>query len=335
MVGRRCSSGAPWLRNVSWAAAVAIWLGLVLLAALLWPTDRQRADESASSNGDSGQSYVGAAGGDAQQAAENQRRGRAESGKRANSAWQPAQAGGKIARNAADALGTQPENPKVPQIDRFAHVRRAMVEQQLRRRDIADARVLAAMEKVPRHLFVPNDVQSLAYADRALPIEHGQTISQPYIVALMTQWANLGPESKVLEIGTGSGYQAAVLAEVCGSVFSIEIIEPLALTAQRRLNELGYSHVAVRCGDGYQGWPEQAPFDAILVTAAPDHVPQPLIEQLAVGGRLIIPVGRNVQQLTVFEKAADGTVQRFEVASVLFVPMTGRAEEGPSPDDGP
>jgi len=191
------------------------------------------------------------------------------------------------------------------------------------------------MEKVPRHLFVPIEMQSLAYADRALPIEHGQTISQPYIVALMTQWANVGPDSKVLEIGTGSGYQAAVLAEICSAVFSIEILEPLALTAQRRLSELGYSQVSIRCGDGYLGWPEEAPFDAILVTAAPDHVPQPLIDQLAVGGRLVIPLGRNVQQLTVFEKAADGTVQRFEVASVLFVPMTGKAEEEPSPDEEP
>lgn len=335
MVGRRCSSSAPWLRNVSWAAAVAIWLGLVLLAALLWPTDRQGAGESASSSGGSGQSGAGVPAGNARRPTENERRGWAQHGDRVDPSLHPAQADGKIGRNAVDAIEPQPENPNVPQIDRYGHVRRAMVEQQLRRRDITDARVLAAMEKVPRHLFVPPDMQSLAYADRALPIEHGQTISQPYIVALMTQWANVGPESKVLEIGTGSGYQAAVLAEVCGSVFSIEIVEPLALTAQRRLSELGYSHVAVRCGDGYLGWPEQAPFDAILVTAAPDHVPQPLIDQLAVGGRLIIPVGRNVQQLTVFEKAADGTVQRFEVASVLFVPMTGRAEEGPSPDEGP
>jgi len=332
MVGRRCSSCAPWLRNVSWAVAVAIWLGLVLVAALLWPTDPRGTGESADSGRsvgtDSAAAHRSAVGG-------RQGDGRGLPGDRDDPSLRAAPAGGKIARDAGSATSARRETSGVPQVDRFERLRHAMVEQQLRRRDITDARVLAAMEKVPRHLFVPIEMQSLAYADRALPIEHGQTISQPYIVALMTQWANVGPDSKVLEIGTGSGYQAAVLAEICSAVFSIEILEPLALTAQRRLSELGYSQVSIRCGDGYLGWPEEAPFDAILVTAAPDHVPQPLIDQLAVGGRLVIPLGRNVQQLTVFEKAADGTVQRFEVASVLFVPMTGKAEEEPSPDEEP
>lgn len=331
MVGRRCSSCAPWLRNVSWAVAVAIWLGLVLVAALLWPTDR----DGASGNGKAARSEqsldaasgAGVAGGVARRSTV------ADQGEL--SSLRAISPNDRIAGDAGNGEGGPRETSNVPQVDRFERLRHSMVEQQLRRRDITDLRVLAAMEKVPRHLFVPSDMQSLAYADRALPIEFGQTISQPYIVALMTQWANVGPKSKVLEIGTGSGYQAAVLAEIGSSVYSIEIVEPLALTAQRRLSELGYSQVSIRCGDGYLGWPEEAPFDAILVTAAPDHVPQPLIDQLAVGGRLVIPVGRNVQQLTVFEKAADGSVQRFEVASVLFVPMTGRAEAGPSLDEGP
>ncbi len=334
MVGRRCSPCAPWLRNVSWAVAVAIWLGLVLVAALLWPTDPRGTGQSADSDSSVGSDRVGpdrnAAG-----SPQNTGHGRTPAGERADSPFLVAPADGKIARDIGAASSGPQETSNVPQVDRFERLRHSMVEQQLRRRDITDLRVLAAMEKVPRHLFVPSDMQSLAYADRALPIEFGQTISQPYIVALMTQWANVGPKSKVLEIGTGSGYQAAVLAEIGSSVYSIEIVEPLALTAQRRLSELGYSQVSVRCGDGYLGWPEEAPFDAILVTAAPDHVPQPLIDQLAVGGRLVIPVGRNVQQLTVFEKAADGSVQRFEVASVLFVPMTGRAEAGPLPNEEP
>lgn len=334
MVGRRCSSCAPWLRNVSWAAAVAIWLGLVFVAALLWPTDRD-GPIGAGDAGRSGPSLDRSAAEGVSRGTEAADRGRGHSDDREQLPFQAVRPGGPIAQDAGDPPGDRQETRNMPRNDRFEHVRHLMVEQQLRRRDITDERVLASMEKVPRHLFVPPDLQSLAYADRALPIEHGQTISQPYIVALMTQWANVGPESKVLEIGTGSGYQAAVLAEICRSVFSIEIVESLALTAQQRLSELGYSHVSIRCGDGYLGWPDEAPFDAILVTAAPDHVPQPLIDQLAVGGRLIIPVGRNVQQLTVFEKAADGTVQRFEVASVLFVPMTGRAEEGPSPDEAP
>lgn len=331
MVGRRCSSCTPWLRNVSWAGAVAIWLGLVLVAALLWPTDR----DGSSGNGMAVRSKQlrDAAPGEGIAGAAASRSSVADQGEL--SSLRAMQPNDRIAGDVGNEAGGPRETSTVPQVDRFERLRHSMVEQQLRRRDITDARVLAAMKKVPRHLFVPPEMQSLAYADRALAIEHGQTISQPYIVALMTQWANVGPESKVLEVGTGSGYQAAVLAEIGCPVFSVEIVEPLALTAQRRLSELGYSRVSVRCGDGYLGWPEEAPFDAILVTAAPDHVPQPLIDQLAVGGRLVIPVGRNVQQLTVFEKAADGTVQRFEVASVLFVPMTGRAEEGPPPDEAP
>src|SRR5262245_42108061 len=168
----------------------------------------------------------------------------------------------------------------------YAELRDRMVATQLEARGIKDARVLAAMRTVPRHEFVPDALAGSAYADSALPIGHAQTISQPYIVALMTELARLGPTSTVLEVGTGSGYQAAVLAEVAKAVYSIEIVEPLARRAEATLARLGYGRVHVRAGDGYRGWPEAAPFDAILVTAAPDQVPAPLIAQLAPGGRL-------------------------------------------------
>jgi protein-L-isoaspartate(D-aspartate) O-methyltransferase len=197
-----------------------------------------------------------------------------------------------------------------------------MVERQLRERDITDPIVLDVMNRVPRHEFVPESLQSLAYADRPLPIGSGQTISQPYIVALMTQLARPKSESRVLDVGTGSGYQAAVLAEIVDKVFSIEIIEPLAEEARQRLSRLGYENVEVRQGDGYRGWPEHAPFDVIIVAAAPDHVPLPLIEQLAPGGRLIIPVGEGFQSLTVVEKQADGGIDKETIAPVVFVPMT-------------
>ncbi len=211
---------------------------------------------------------------------------------------------------------------------RFARARERMVAEQLRARDITDERVLAAMAKVPRHRFVPEAVREQAYEDRPLPIGYGQTISQPYIVAYMTQALELGPEAKtrarVLEIGTGSGYQAAVLAELVHQVYTIEIIKELAERARATLAALGYTNVFVRHGDGYLGWPEQAPFDGIVVTAAPDHVPQPLVDQLAVGGRLVVPVGRWFQEMTIVTKTPQGLRRRTTIP-VLFVPMTGGA----------
>ena len=200
-----------------------------------------------------------------------------------------------------------------------------MVATQLERRGIRDARVLAAMRKVPRHEFVPAGVRDRAHDDGPLPIGHRQTISQPYIVALMTELAAVTPTSKVLEIGTGSGYQAAVLAELARDVYSIEIVEPLAREADATLRRLGYERVRLRTGDGYRGWPEAAPFDAIVVTAAPDSVPKPLIEQLAPGGRLVIPVGDDMQWLEVHRRTEKGVAVERTIP-VRFVPMTGEAE---------
>jgi protein-L-isoaspartate(D-aspartate) O-methyltransferase len=183
--------------------------------------------------------------------------------------------------------------------------------------------VLAAMRDVPRHLFVPPDLQSSAYDDRPLSIGHGQTISQPYIVALMTEIVRPQPGERVLEIGTGSGYQAAVLSRLVSHVYSIEIVEALAREAERRLTSLGYANVTVRIGDGYAGWPEMAPFDRIVVTAAPDHVPQPLVTQLRPGGRLVIPVGSifEGQELQLLEKDDAGRVRTERIAPVAFVPL--------------
>lgn len=217
--------------------------------------------------------------------------------------------------------------PRVEEDPRFRHARQRMVEQDLRGRGIADTAVLAAMGRVQRHLFVPRHFADEAYADHPLPIGHGQTISQPYVVARMTELVRPAASSRVLDIGTGSGYQAAVLAELCKEVYSIEIVKPLAESARKRLADLGYENVTVRAGDGYRGWPEHAPFDAIIVAAAPDHVPQALIDQLAPGGRLVIPVGRYYQDLILVEKQTDGTVHRRSVAGVMFVPMTGEAEK--------
>ena len=188
-----------------------------------------------------------------------------------------------------------------------------------------DEAVLQAMGRVERHRFVPAGVVRDAYANHPLPIGHGQTISQPYIVALMTDLLDLAPDDSVLEIGTGSGYQAAVLAELIEQVYSIEIIEPLAQQAAERLAELGYTNVTTRLGDGYFGWAEHAPFDAIIVTAAASHVPPPLIEQLAPGGRMVIPVGSRflTQYLLLIEKDADGEVRSRQVTAVRFVPLTG------------
>ena len=188
-----------------------------------------------------------------------------------------------------------------------------------------DKRVEEAMLAVPRHKFVPPDSRSYAYENRALSISHHQTISQPYIVALMTDLAAVTSESVVLEVGTGSGYQAAVLSELVNHVYSIEIIEPLGLESKSLLQDLGYDNVTVKIGDGYHGWPEHAPFDAILVTAAPEHVPEQLIRQLKPGGRLVIPVGedRLTQSLKVLTKRADGEIEQRDILPVAFVPLTG------------
>lgn len=204
-----------------------------------------------------------------------------------------------------------------------------MVEEQIAGRGVENAAVLDALRQVPRHLFIPESVRDQAYEDFPLPIGEGQTISQPYIVALMTQLADLGPEDKVLEIGTGSGYQAAVLSRLAREVYSIEILEPLGRRAAGTLQRLGYDNVHVRVGDGYGGWPEEAPFDAILVTAAaPDQPPPPLEEQLKVGGRMVIPVGKYFQDLVVLTRTPQGKVRR-SVIPVRFVPMTGEIENEP------
>lgn len=183
--------------------------------------------------------------------------------------------------------------------------------------------VMAAMSKVPRHEFVPAWERASAYADRPLPIGHGQTISQPFIVALMTDLLDLKPGDNVLEVGTGCGYQAAVLSELAKTVYTIEIVEPLGREAGERLKRLGYGNVTTRVGDGYAGWPEHAPFDAIVVTAAPRDVPQPLIDQLRPGGKLVVPVGGLLggQDLLVLEKRRDGTIHRRQVLAVRFVPL--------------
>ena len=203
-----------------------------------------------------------------------------------------------------------------------------MITTQIKGRGITDPRVLVAMENVPRHEFVPPDLRSQAYEDDPLPIGHGQTISQPYIVALMTETLALNPQSRVLEIGTGSGYQAAVFGELAREVYSIEIIKPLAKTARQTLERLGYTNVHVRTGDGRQGWPEAAPFDAIAVTCAPDEIPSALPDQLREGGRLVIPVGpaNAVQELVLLEKSHDG-MKRISLIEVRFVPMTGRTDD--------
>ncbi len=227
-------------------------------------------------------------------------------------------------------MGNQPL-PSRRDDDPYAVARRRMVEEQLRDRDITDPKVLDIMGRVARERFVSPSMRNHAYEDRPLPIGLGQTISQPYIVALMTQAARLSAESRVLEVGVGSGYQAAVLAGLCKEVYGVEILEPLAIAARDRLAALGYENVTVRCGDGYQGWPEHAPFDAILVAAAPERVPKPLIDQLAPGGRLVIPVGGYSQELLLIEKRPDGSIHRTMIAPVQFVPMTGEAEESRNP----
>ena len=208
----------------------------------------------------------------------------------------------------------------------FARQRERMVNEQLKARDIRDERVLAAMLKVPRHEFVTPEFKELAYQDGALPIRQGQTISQPYIVAHMTELLELRAGDRVLEVGTGSGYQAAILAEIAAEVFTIEIIPELQQEASETLGKLGYTNIRFRVGDGYAGWPEHAPFDKIIVTAAPQEIPKPLIDQLTDGGRLVIPVGGINQELVVLDKDKSGVTRRSSIP-VRFVPMTGKAQE--------
>ena len=201
--------------------------------------------------------------------------------------------------------------------------RRRMVDEQLRRRDIRDARVLDAMRTVPRHLFVPESQRPQAYGDVPLPIGYEQTISQPYIVAFMTQALNVEPNHRVLEIGTGSGYQAAVLGLLVDRVYTIEIVAPLADRARRTLADLGYRNIEVRTGNGYLGWPEHAPYDRVIVTAAPDAVPPALVQQLKVGGLMAIPVGTGEQQLLILRRTPAG-METLSTLPVRFVPMTGK-----------
>ncbi len=209
----------------------------------------------------------------------------------------------------------------------FAVERERMVTDQIEARGVRDPGVLAAMRQVPRHLFVPAALRSRAYEDHPLEIGYGQTISQPFIVALMTELARPTPATRVLEVGTGCGYQAAVLSRLVGHVFSVEVNEDLQQQASARLERLGYANVTVRRGDGHAGWESEAPFEIILVTAAPEHVPQALVDQLAPGGRLVIPVGPlRSQELQVIEKAAEGPPRARTVAPVLFVPMVRDAD---------
>ncbi len=231
---------------------------------------------------------------------------------------------GGCSTNSPTASDDAIQKPVQADSSQFAALREHMVADQLRARDIKDESVLRAMLKVPRHEFVPAGILGSAYDDTALPLALGQTISQPYIVAYMTQALHLQGTERVLEIGTGSGYQAAVLAEIVPEVYTVEILDELTKRAQATLGSLGYKNVHFRTGDGYQGWPEAAPFDGIIVTAAPDHVPQPLIDQLKPGGRMIIPVGRFEQDLVLIEKTSSGVTRRSTIP-VRFVPMTGKA----------
>jgi protein-L-isoaspartate(D-aspartate) O-methyltransferase len=222
----------------------------------------------------------------------------------------------------AALLAALPGSSAVGQ-DQFAGLRQSMVDQQIRARQITDPQVLAAMAQVPRHEFVPTPERAKAYSDQPLRIGHQQTISQPYMVALMTALAGLDGDDRVLEVGTGSGYHAAVLSRVAGEVYSIEIVPELAEQARATLARLGYDNVHVRQGDGYQGWPEKGRFDAVVLTAAPPRVPLPLLDQLKPWGRMVVPVGEFMQDLLVITKRPDGTIETRKVLPVRFVPMTG------------
>ncbi len=220
----------------------------------------------------------------------------------------------------SNGIGSQPGGD-----DRDAE-RRRMVDEQLRARDIRSAPVLEAMRKVPRHVFVPEPQRALAYSDSPLPIGHGQTISQPYIVAFMTQALDITSGDRVLEIGTGSGYQAAVLGALAKEVYTIEIVPQLAERARKTLSSLGYRNIHVRTGNGYLGWPEHAPYDRVMVTAAPDEVPPALLQQLKVGGLMAIPVGTGTQELRILRRTATGT-ETLSTLPVRFVPMTNKPKE--------
>ncbi len=226
---------------------------------------------------------------------------------------------------ASPAAATSPSAAAAPTPDRYLLARLAMVSEQIQQRDVTDPQVLEVMRRVPRHRFVPSQYLDAAYEDHPLPIGYGQTISQPYIVALMSESLRVGPGARVLEIGTGSGYQAAVLAELGAEVYTMEIVPELAVQAADRLREEGCATVSVLNADGYFGWPEHAPYDAIIVTAAPDHLPQPLANQLKEGGRLVIPIGPagSYQTLWLFEKQA-GELHATNLGGVLFVPLTGQ-----------
>jgi len=212
--------------------------------------------------------------------------------------------------------------------DPMQRARDEMVDKQIAGRGVRDARLLAAMRRVPRHLFLPPSEAARAYEDRTIPIGDGQSISQPYVAAFMTEQLRLTGGEKVLEIGTGSGYEAALLAALAGKVYSVEIRPELAKSAEERLRTLGVSNVEVRAADGYQGWPEAAPFDGIIVTAAPERIPPPLLSQLAVGGRMVIPVGGFYQELKVIERTPDGYLER-SVLPVRFVPLANPSELAP------
>jgi protein-L-isoaspartate(D-aspartate) O-methyltransferase len=209
--------------------------------------------------------------------------------------------------------------------DHFTEKRKAMITTQIKARGVKDSRVLAALQKVERHLFVPSRAQDLAYEDFPLPIGEGQTISQPYIVALMTELLNLQGSEKVLEIGTGSGYQTAVLGELAKEVYSVELVESLATQAQESLGRLGYTNIFVLCGDGFKGWVDHAPYDAIIVTCAPDKIPQTLVDQLSENGRMVIPVGTAHQELILIRKER-GKLFQESIIPVSFVPMVPQKE---------
>jgi protein-L-isoaspartate(D-aspartate) O-methyltransferase len=232
---------------------------------------------------------------------------------------------GCATQKSEDAAGVEYQTKNRSE-DEFKDQRRRMVERQIRARGIKNEAVLEAMMKVPRHRFVTAEYMASAYEDHPLPIGQGQTISQPYIVAYMTEAAEISDNEKVLEIGTGSGYQAAILGELAKEVYSIEIIPELAERARRTLSELGYKNVRVKTGNGYEGWAEYAPYDGIVVTAAPDEVPKALIDQLAINGKMVIPVGVGDQEMMIITKTAEGVIEKRTIP-VRFVPMTGKPDK--------
>jgi len=226
-----------------------------------------------------------------------------------------------------DSNGGSNHQELITDQDVYTFKRNFMVDRQIQSRGVKDSLVLKAMRKVPRHEFVPSYLKGVAYSDRPLPIGEGQTISQPYIVAFMTEYLALKGGEKVLEIGTGSGYQAAILGEIVKEVYTIEIVSSLGLAAEKKLKKAGYKNIHVKIGDGYLGWPDKAPFDGIILTAAPNHIPQPLVDQLKPGGRMILPLGDRYQELVLIIKLLDGTVRKKSVLPVIFVPMTGKAQK--------